>query len=557
MAFSGALVRAPLTQSVTDLNDYLGPSQVCIKPVEAPQASEAPSGEVRRPLTQTEIAIDQGTYYESGGQRARTQLETAQISLNDCLACSGCVTSAETVLIGMQSIDEVKRELAAPQGRTFVASISPQSLASLVVRYAHAHPSSSKEAPLTQAALLRRITAALQQRGFHIVHDTSFARHLALREHQREFRERRKARQDGTKDAPRLPMLASACPGWICYAEKAHSELLPYIAATKSPQQVSGVLAKRWLGPALREAPVYHVAVMPCYDKKLEASRAQFEQDGVKEVDCVLTTGELHDLLLETNFDPYAPVPGEADTPAWPELLQEPGSSSGGYLFAILHTVWDEWVAAHPGAAPTLELRVIRSVDYTDYVLRSPEGETVFKGAQCYGFRNLQNLVRKIQRETGARSARRAARGRMVRRGAEDDAPYDYVEVMACPGGCVNGGGQMRPPADAVAPAMPTEDHAQGWQGTDKKWVQRVEDAYWIDTGRRAAPDALAAPDAQAAGPLRVLHAAASGELHAWLAHVDASAAEVEARLALRETHALRTTYQGVAPQTNGLAVQW
>lgn len=547
-----------LTQSVTDLNDYLGPSQVCIKPVEAPAQSAPPGGEVRRPLTQTEIAIDQGTYYESNGQRARTQLETAQISLNDCLACSGCVTSAETVLIGMQSIDEVEQALGSPGGRTFVASISPQSLASLATRYAYAHPSSSGDGPLTLSTLLHRIAHALRQRGFHVVTDTSFARHLALREHVREFRERRAARDSGAQDAPRLPTLASACPGWICYAEKAHGELLPYIAATKSPQQVAGVLAKKCIGPAHGGAPVYHVAVMPCYDKKLEASRRQLEHEGVKEVDCVLTTGELHDLLLASHFDPYAPVPDEAAPSAWPQLLQEPGSSSGGYLFAVLHCVWAEWVAAHPGATPALELRVIRSVDYTDYVLRAPSGETLFRGAQCYGFRNLQNLVRKVQRATGARGARRPGRGRMVRRGADDDAAYDYVEVMACPGGCVNGGGQMRPPEGAGALRDADADaSAQGWQGTDKSWVQRVEAAYWVDPSRRAAADAHAAADAQAAGPQRVLDAAAKGALHTWLADVDRAAEDAEAALGVPTAEAFRTTYEGIAPQTNGLAVQW
>ena len=78
--------------------------------------------------------------------------------------------------------------------------------------------------------------------GFEYVYDTTFARHLALLEHAREFEERKKA------GAGSLPMLASACPGWVCYAEKTHAEMLPFISRTKSPQQVMGTLVKEWLG---------------------------------------------------------------------------------------------------------------------------------------------------------------------------------------------------------------------------------------------------------------------------------------------------------------------
>lgn len=122
MAFSGAL-------TLTDLNDYLGPSQACIKPVEgkdAPDASFIPEEDLHAASTQ--IAVESSGVYETeGGQasgaaassssqsaeqskpKARTKLEAAEISLNDCLACSGCVTSAESVLIGMQSLEEIRR----------------------------------------------------------------------------------------------------------------------------------------------------------------------------------------------------------------------------------------------------------------------------------------------------------------------------------------------------------------------------------------------------------------------------------------------------------------
>lgn len=729
MAFSGAL-------TLTDLNDYLGPSQACIKPVEgadAPSQDQAGSSEHAldpAASASTQIAIDHdGSYYESSAApsssstaaaasaaadtankpRQRTKLETAEISLNDCLACSGCVTSAESVLITMQSQEEMRRAIAeineSHTNKLLVASISTQSLASLSAKYTfqqqqqasssasnnQANTSTAAESTLPLRVLLYRISHFLKTAfGFDHVYDTTFARHIALKEHQREFFERRHnarkrahlASSVDDDDGPTLPMLASACPGWICYAEKTHGELLPYISTTKSPQQVAGVIAKRFLperlgllaatnadGDALASSQptIYHVTVMPCYDKKLEASRPDFYDDitSTKEVDCVLTTGELDKLMLDEAFDICAPVPGEHEAmqqslaelslqqalprsktdatagdsvsilPRFPQLLDQPGSSSGGYLFVLMRAVWLDWVSEHwdqfppsvreQGLLPKLDVRVIRTVDFTEYILRAPpqlgvsqenssRSSILFRGAQCYGFRNLQNLVRKLQKQTGARNTRgaagrlvdadgnaiggaggarnrasaaraRAARGRgagMVRRGRggaaaaaaaaavskgsrlnfdsdvvaaadqqphvsaaqeEDERGYDYVEVMACPSGCVNGGGQIRPPTQSDVEASRNgsssitttneekdpegyakggwvagqsntdpddlelvlnhktcakkavdgvdkehvemeddgvkEPEIQGWQGTSKEWVRRVEEAYW------------------------------------------------------------------------------
>ena len=225
--------------------------------------------------TQTVIQIDaSGSYYEigrssdsSGGASSNgvQKLQTAEISLNDCLACryvlcvcvpsslspetvnatqSGCITSAESVLITLQSHTEVLSVLAqnpsagSPGHRVPVLSIAPQSLASLAAALCPA-------APVPLARVLRRVRAfAMRTLGFAHVFDTTFAREIALREHAREFFERK----ERASAAGALPMLASACPGWVCYAEKTHGEMLPFIAATKSPQQVMGTLVKEWLG---------------------------------------------------------------------------------------------------------------------------------------------------------------------------------------------------------------------------------------------------------------------------------------------------------------------
>jgi iron only hydrogenase large subunit-like protein len=117
-----------------------------------------------------------------------------------------------------------------------VLSIAPQSLASLAAAYS---PSSGPF--IGQQKIFRRVQAFCEDiLGFEHTYDTTFARHIALLEHSREFSER-------ISGHGKLPMLASACPGWICYAEKAHHEMLPFISTTKSPQQIMGVLVKSWL----------------------------------------------------------------------------------------------------------------------------------------------------------------------------------------------------------------------------------------------------------------------------------------------------------------------
>ncbi|EJD42712.1 iron hydrogenase [Auricularia subglabra TFB-10046 SS5] len=395
MAFSSAL-------TLTDLNDFLAPSQACIKPVEAPPLPAREPGAA-------EITIgSDGAYFESG-----KRLQQAQITLNDCLACSGCITSAESVLVAAQSADEVLNATRAlPTGHVAVLSVSPQTLAALA---------SSSSTTLQQT--LDSVTAwARSALRVNAVFDTTFARHIARHETVREFHERKAANVPG-------PMLAGACPGWVCYAEKTHGQLLPLMSATRSAQAVMGVLVKHWLARKWGKKPseIYHITVMPCYDKKLEASRPDFAPDDVREVDCVLSTGELAQLMRDVPAD-GPPAPSLDDS--IPHLLTHAGTSSGSFLHALLADAAER----HPGA---ILQHTERNADWQDYTLSMPDGTPIFRGATCYGFRNIQNLVRRLKQKDKPVPARRRQTA------AADAATYDFVEVMACPGGCVAGGGQL------------------------------------------------------------------------------------------------------------------
>ncbi|KAJ6499910.1 iron hydrogenase [Mycena vitilis] len=566
MAFSGAL-------TLTDLNDFISPSQACIKPVE--QANPEPQKQLG--AASTEIHVDAaGSYYEvssdgpsslqASSSGSGRKLEQAQISLNDCLACSGCITSAESVLITLQSHTEVltfleANELEAPSSRKLpVLSIAPQTLASLA-----AAVSSRTKVPTTPRQILRRLRVFSESiLGFAHVFDTTFSRHVALREHVQEFEERR-AQADSSGQ---LPMLASACPGWICYAEKAHSEMLPFIARTKSPQQIMGTLVKNWMGQMWGRLPheIYHVSVMPCYDKKLEASRSDFYNSvySTRDVDCVITTGELELILKEKGWDLSSTVQGELDElplPGWskrphsiashhlPELITHAGTSSGSYLHSII-----SHVTATSPTPLVLSVKAMRNSDYEEYVLRRESDQAeVFKGAKCYGFRNLQNVVRKVGRERGVRvgsgAAGRLAGRAVVRRGkksGEEERGYDYVEVMACPGGCVNGGGQLKPPTAS----LDVEGYARDWEETgvmqnakwgDKEWTKRVEESYWSEEQRTDHADRLVGWLVDDLCPT-----------DEGLGDVDVHAENEACRKRL-----FRTNYRAVENDIVGLAVKW
>lgn len=154
---------------------------------------------------------------------------------------------------------------------------------------------------MTLDAFARKLSGfARDYLGAEFVFDTTFAREFSLIESAREFVARYKQQQQQHQQhgsmSHLLPVLASSCPGWICYAEKTHgSFLLPYISAVKSPQQVMGSLVKDYVCKRVLDITpdsIYHVTIMPCFDKKLEAARNDFfnEFHQSKDVDCVLST---------------------------------------------------------------------------------------------------------------------------------------------------------------------------------------------------------------------------------------------------------------------------
>lgn len=311
-------------------------------------------------------------------------------------------------------------------------------------------------------------------------------------------------------------MLSSACPGWVCYAEKTHGRpLIDYISNTRSPQQIMGSLVKYYLPQYLaninshqdyrdlRGDQIFHCSLMPCYDKKLEASRQQFyygedfagkdNDDRCREVDCVLSSVELKQMLFDCGFSDFSSLPESLGS----EIMQYPdaqlfnsyfiessndandiattvesfgtsGSSSGGYLEFTLHYSMKE---LFPECSDwSIQVESSRSPDYEIYhAVDSATGQVKLSFAKAYGFRHIQNIVRRIQPKQPQQQQQLLASRK---------SQLHFVEVMACPSGCVNGGGQLRPSLETVDEGAENLGQSATSVRGMKQFVGKVEAVY-------------------------------------------------------------------------------
>ncbi|CAI4216346.1 unnamed protein product [Parascedosporium putredinis] len=434
-----------------------------------------------------------------GTSRAANASGPAQISLTDCLACSGCVTSAEAVLVSLQSHAEVLNTLdaapalrirsdgagatAAAEGleddaaKIFVASVAPQVRANLAAACGPGWGNS-----------------------FAWVVDTNVAREACL------VLSAEEALASAGPGSPPKPVLASACPGWVCYAEKTHPTSCPTYPRSNPPgahghrrENRAEQEARRAAQPDM--APGRHALLRQ--EARSESRRAHGQgvgdagddaaSKGARDVDCVITSKEVL-MLAESrglNFfdlaDDEAYTPQTTTTPFPDPALHEflfprrpyrsprEASTSGGYLHFILEAV----ASRNPGSQ--IQGARGRNADVMEYSVVSAAGDPIFRAARFYGFRNIQNLVRKLKPPKPSRmpggkpfgSARRPAAGK------PGTVEYAYVEVMACPGGCTNGGGQVKVDDDIIAGR--TGQEAKPGPHEQKAWLARIDEAYFSE----------------------------------------------------------------------------
>ncbi|HHY46754.1 MAG TPA: 2Fe-2S iron-sulfur cluster binding domain-containing protein [Firmicutes bacterium] len=258
-----------------------------------------------------------------------------------------------------------------------------------------------------------KLVRALHMLGFDAVFDTQFSADLTIMEEGHEFLSR-------LKSGGKLPLLTSCSPGWIKYCETFHPEFLDNISTCKSPQQMMGAVIKSYYAKAkgLKPENIFSVSVMPCTAKKYEARRPEMRASGVQDVDAVLTTRELAKMIRMAGIDFANLEDDDFDSP----LGESSGAGTifgvtGGVMEAALRSVY-EIVTKKPLA--DLEFTQVRGFEG----VREAEiamGSTRVKVAIVHGLGNA---------------------GRFLAGLRPGDSPYHFVEVMACPGGCIMGGGQ-------------------------------------------------------------------------------------------------------------------
>ena len=266
-----------------------------------------------------------------------------------------------------------------------------------------------------------KMVSALRQLGFDYVFDTDFAADLTIMEEGTEFLQRFTSGE--LKDRP---MFTSCCPGWIRFIKSQYPHLVKYLSSAKSPQQMFGAVMKTYFAEKLGVSPekIYTVSVMPCVAKKSEREMdLYYGEYAGHDVDAVVTTRELLRMIRAAHIEPTTLVDQESDRP----MQEGTGAgvifgATGGVMEAALRTAYYLLKGENP---PADAFQAVRSTGFNEH---QGVQEAVFqvddvtvRTAAVSGLGNARALIDKIER---------------------GEAQYDFVEVMACPGGCVGGGGQ-------------------------------------------------------------------------------------------------------------------
>ncbi|WP_058301273.1 NADH-dependent [FeFe] hydrogenase, group A6 [Gorillibacterium timonense] len=287
-----------------------------------------------------------------------------------------------------------------------------------------------------------KMVAALRKLGFDKVFDTNFGADLTIMEEGTELLSRLNSGES-------LPLMTSCCPGWVKFVEHNFPDRLDNLSTCKSPHEMEGAMIKTYFAKKMGLDPknIVVVSIMPCTAKKFEGQREELSNESMQDVDLVLTTRELAAMIKEAGID-FVNLKGEAfDNP----MGEGSGAgaifgATGGVAEAALRTVFEITAGKE---LETVEYTAVRGLDgIKENVIELPNGKKI-RTAVVHGLGNARKLMEAMERGEKA---------------------YEFIEVMACPGGCVAGGGQ--PIIDAQtsekinikaerAKAIYTEDEAQ------------------------------------------------------------------------------------------------
>lgn len=329
-----------------------------------------------------------------------------QISETNCVGCGQCRTVCPTGAITVKDDREEFWEAIDDKNKRVVVQIAPAVRVALGERFG---------LPAGEVTI-GKIVAALKMIGVDEVYDTSFAADMTVVEESSEFVGRLISGEN-------LPLFTSCCPAWVKFAENKYPELENNISSCKSPQQMFGAVIKEYYKEEDKrnKKETIMVSIMPCTAKKAEAAREEFEVDGVRDVDIVITTQELATIIKETGI-------------VFEELEDESfdmpfGMASGsGVIFGATGGVTEAVVTRLLKDKPDhldkdIIFKDVRGMENIKEAVFSVDGKEV-KIAIVHGLKNAEELVKQIK---------------------SGEKYYDFVEVMTCVGGCIAGGGQPAP----------------------------------------------------------------------------------------------------------------
>lgn len=339
--------------------------------------------------------VGRGFYTHVGSTFNRSMFETT------CTFCGQCVSVCPTgALTEVSNVTKLWNELHSD--KVVVVQTAP------AVRVALGESFGMEPGTVVTG----RMVSALRKLGFDYIFDTNFAADLTIVEESNEFVKRMK--EDN------LPILTSCCPGWVNFLEQQFSDLVNIPSTCKSPHEMFGAIAKSYLCKKLNVKPenMCVVSVMPCVAKKFESARPELEKDGHSDVDIVITTRELAQMIKESGINFFDLEEGEFDDP----MGESTGAgaifgATGGVIEATVRTAYETITGEE---LQKLEFTALRGLDGIKETTVNIAGKDI-RIAVANGLGNTRKLLNK------------------VRSGEEK---FDAIEVMACPGGCIGGGGQ-------------------------------------------------------------------------------------------------------------------
>jgi len=340
------------------------------------------------------------------GRGSRTRISTAfeeGINISSCVYCGQCIRVCPTgALRERSSIKSVMDALADP-GKFVVVQHAPSISVTLGEEFG---VGPGKD-------IAGALTAALRRLGFDRVFDTAFSADLTIMEESSEL-------VDRLKNNGVLPMMTSCSPGWVKFVEEFYPDFIPNLSTCKSPQQMLGAVVKTYFAATagIDPARIFSVAVMPCTAKKFEAGRPEMTRGGLPDIDAVLTTRELVRMIRMMGIDLDRIEPDTADTPFGER-------TSAGKLFGASGGVMEAAVRnAH---------FLITGRDLADPRIEALRGDD--------GIREAVIPIGSLELRTAVADGVGNARRLLDDIGAGLKNPH-FIEVMTCPGGCINGGGQ-------------------------------------------------------------------------------------------------------------------